>query len=190
VYDPEGLPDAVAFISHWRRLAEAAGLPGLYFIAEHRDPFWDARSQGFDAFILKPSFMRRRAWTPWSQPVQKIRNRILDAIGRPSVFDYDAMQPYLLPERASPLAIPCVLPNWDNTPRSGKRGVVLENSTPQKFGAALDRALALWRGRDREDNFLFVKSWNEWAEGNHLEPGRRWGRAYLEVLAAKIKACN
>ncbi|KQY81394.1 MULTISPECIES: glycoside hydrolase family 99-like domain-containing protein [Roseateles] len=188
VYAPDDLPDPVAFIAHWRRLAEEAGLPGLYVLAEHRDPFWDARAHGFDAFILKPSFMRRRAWTPWSQPLQKIRNRILDALGRPSVFDYEAMQPYLLPERASPQAIPCVLPNWDNTPRSGARGVVLENSTPQKFGAALDRALALWRGRDREDNFLFVKSWNEWAEGNHLEPNRRWGRAYLEVLAAKINA--
>ncbi len=188
VYDPDNLPDSIAFTNHWRQLANEAGLPGLYLLAEYRDPFWNPKSRGFDAFVLKPSFLRRRTWTSWRQPAKKIYNKYLDLLGRPSVFDYEFMQSHLLPELASPLAIPCVLPNWDNTPRSGARGVVLEGSTPQKFALAIDRALALWRKRDREDNFIFVKSWNEWAEGNHLEPSRRWGRAYLEVLATKLRS--
>ena len=33
-----------------------------------------------------------------------------------------------------------------------------------------------------EENFVFIKSWNEWAEGNYMEPDRKYGRKYLEVF--------
>jgi len=32
-----------------------------------------------------------------------------------------------------------------------------------------------------EENFIFINAWNEWAEGNHLEPCLKWGREYLEA---------
>lgn len=35
---------------------------------------------------------------------------------------------------------------------------------------------------DDENKIIFIKSWNEWAEGNHLEPDLKFGRQYLEVV--------
>ena len=187
LYAPDDMPEVRAFTDHWRELAHRHGLPGLYLLAEHPHADWDAPAKGFDAFVLKPSFMRRRSWRPWSEPVKKIADKILDWRGMPSRFDYAQTLAYFLPESASPLAIPCVLPNWDNTPRSGKRGVVLENAGPAQFGVALDRALNLCAKRQAGDDFLFIKSWNEWGEGNHLEPGRLHGRGYLETLRDRLK---
>jgi hypothetical protein len=38
-----------------------------------------------------------------------------------------------------------------------------------------------------ERRIVFIKSWNEWAEGNHLEPDLRFGRGYLEALRDELR---
>ncbi|MBK8742770.1 MAG: glycoside hydrolase family 99-like domain-containing protein [Betaproteobacteria bacterium] len=81
---------------------------------------------------------------------------------------------------------PCVVPNWDNTPRSGSNGRVLLGSTPELFRAHLRKAINVASRFPAERRFVFIKSWNEWAEGNYLEPDRRFGHAYLEVLRDEI----
>ena len=81
-------------------------------------------------------------------------------------------------------AYPCLLPNWDNTPRSGRNGFVLHGATPQLFEAHARKIAVGVRGRPAERNLVFIKSWNEWAEGNHLEPDLRFGLAFLDALKA------
>lgn len=187
VYSPLALPNARVTLDSWRAMAEAAGLPGLYLIGANHDPNWNCREYGFDAFVNIRGLQRRRSWTPWAKPMTKIRNWWLDKLGRPMVVDYGAKSDYFVPSQASNEAIPCVLSNWDNTPRSGMRGLVMTDATPERFGAQLKRALRRLEARQSEDNLLFIKSWNEWAEGNHLEPGRRWGHAHLEVVRKALR---
>ena len=76
---------------------------------------------------------------------------------------------------------PCVLPNWDNTPRVGRNGFVLDNPSPGLFKQELQQAVRQVEDRPSDQQIIFVKSSNEWAEGNYLEPDSANGKAFLKV---------
>lgn len=81
---------------------------------------------------------------------------------------------------------PCVIPNWDNTPRLGRWGWVLQDSSPELFAEHLRHAVSLIEDRPLEKRLVFLKSWNEWAEGNYLEPDERYGRGYVEAMRREL----
>lgn len=106
-----------------------------------------------------------------------------------NVRQYRHALPYLLYGCSDqPGVYPSITPNWDNTARSHARGVVLDGSTPELFRAHLQEALNLVESRRMEDRIIFVKSWNEWAEGNYLEPDQRFGHDYLKVIREEVSA--
>lgn len=77
---------------------------------------------------------------------------------------------------------PLILPNWDNSPRSGFNAVVIENSKPEIFEKQILKAQDFILDSNNSHNFIIVKSWNEWAEGNYLEPDNKIGYKYLEEI--------
>ena len=81
---------------------------------------------------------------------------------------------------------PSIIPNWDHSPRSGLGGTVLYGSTPALFREHVQEVVAAVAAKPEAQRLIFVKSWNEWGEGNYLEPDKRHGRAYLEVIAEAL----
>jgi len=194
IYKPEELPDAAGFIQHWNKLAQECGLKGIYFVGMSNN-FSSPELKFFDAIVPigpgdfldiqpKDSLVVRGARRLLRGKLSKyIPKSFLGRIGLPFRHDYGdaAAQAFArLPD--SDTFYPCVLTGWDNTPRSGYRGVVFENYTPNALGVALSKAINYVSGRNPEKRIVFLKSWNEWAEGNHLEPESREGRAYLNVV--------
>ena len=180
VFRPEELPDAREFVDRWQAMARKAGLDGLYLVAEASDllgagvRYARAADDGFDADVYMRIPARVDRFT-------HLRMRLLrKSMGGPEVYPYsdDAASLY----RPGPATQPCVYPNWDNTPRSGRGGLVLTGATPEKFRRNVESAVSLLADRPEQERLLWVKSWNEWAEGNHLEPDLREGRAWLEAL--------
>jgi glycosyl transferase family WbsX len=132
---------------------------------------------------------RRRQWLSWDEPIEKIKGKYLDWRQLPTVYLYEDIIDTLIFDRIAGIEnFPCLIPNWDNTPRSGANGLVFHRSTPELFRRHVRRALDRMRGVPREHRIVFVKSWNEWAEGNHLEPDRAFGLRYLDVLHEELAA--
>jgi lipopolysaccharide biosynthesis protein len=182
IYSPATLPNCAETLTLWRKMARSAGLDGLHLVAVAWDHDWDPAAHGFDAAVIQ-RLAPRRPWYHVSQPLRIAKGVLARLFRLPTIYRYRSVIPRLLPRALSNDALyPCVVPNWDNTPRSGTNGFVLHGSTPELFGLHMRRALSLTSHIATQRRMIFVKSWNEWAEGNHLEPDCRFGHAYLEAL--------
>ena len=75
-----------------------------------------------------------------------------------------------------------VAPNWDHSPRSGRKSLILTDSRPEYFGKLLIEAFETIKEKPVENQMIIVRAWNEWGEGNHLEPDLKYGLGYLEAI--------
>lgn len=191
VYRPHDLPPE--FSSIWQDLAIRHGLPGVHLVGMDETMFWDPRSAGFDASV-SIGFLPARELAPRSLSrrvrqglVRRIRGwHHIDELlvtGPLDVIRYEDATAYLVPRREVEWeTYPCAFPNWDNTPRAGRNGTVFTQSSPQAFSNHLAECIDFVTHRDPDHRIVIIKSWNEWAEGNYLEPDRRYGRSYLEEI--------
>jgi lipopolysaccharide biosynthesis protein len=187
IYDPLEIPHIKNVIDLWRDLAHKSGLRGLYLVGFSWDPTIPLAQHGFDASVtqrLPPLKQKISA----KNPIQWALRTLYLLNGKPTVYAYRKIMFDLLHEQNSKTEdYPCTIPNWDNTPRSGKKGLVLKDSAPDLFRMHFKNAIQRVRSYPIEHRIIFVKSWNEWAEGNHLEPDLKFGRGYLNVIKEELE---
>lgn len=193
VFQPRALPDAGQFTDLWRELALKAGFKGLYLVGEMAGVA-NTRDGGFDAGVDTGALLRLVTWQPWRRTVERLKWERKRLLRRPTILRYADVCEGFVTSRAS--GTPHVdrhfslLPGWDNTPRSGLNGLVLQGSTPEHFRRQVRRALSLGTQEPLEHRLLFLKSWNEWAEGNYMEPDLHFGHGYLEVLRDELAGAS
>jgi hypothetical protein len=181
VYNPKDLHEPVRTTDYWRESAVRAGLKGLYLIGIAHNKKWDPSEYGFDASVTQRLPWRNRR-LPGTRHVLKF-HQLFGKNGLPTVYYYEDLVDFFFPkERVSNRDYPCIIPNWDNTPRTGSDGLVLHESSPELFRILMIKALDRISDEADEHKIIFLKAWNEWAEGNYMEPDLRFGREYLEVV--------
>ena len=191
VYSPSDLPDPVLYVQRWRDMAYKAGFPGLYIVGMSNQPD-NTLMREFDKLMMfGPAdyiINQSRLYRAFHRDLGPRLNRRLPDIGfLPTRYNYNAVVETVLnvvPKNGRYL--PSVMPNWDNTPRSRQRGIVYEGATPAKFERLLRRAVDMVADNEPSERIVFIKAWNEWAEGNYLEPDRRYGRARLEAVGRAL----
>lgn len=73
-----------------------------------------------------------------------------------------------------------VLPSWDNTARRKTEGHIYNKSSPELYKKWLLSSIKKTNKIHPKNKLVFINAWNEWAEGCHLEPDKKYGYAYLE----------
>lgn len=188
VYRPGLLPDAARTADLWRARAQANGVGDLFLVTVQAFPgdLGSPVASGFDAAVAWEP-----AWGRFGAPrTQSVLARVLRRLGKgepglrgTAIYAYDdVVEASMARGHADYLQFPCVTPSWDNSVRrTGGGAAILHGSTPEKYAAWLAWAVRRARELPAGRQLVFVNAWNEWAEGNHLEPDQRWGRAYLEA---------
>ncbi len=153
----------------------------------------DPADTGFDAAVdFQPD------WSNLGQPLHRSAwHKILLSLGLTekayavhNIFKYHQVVENML-KRPAPnyKRIPCINPSWDNSPRRKRDAVMLLDSTPEVYEEWLRQTIKMGQSQNNE-GLIFINAWNEWAEGNHLEPDQKFGRAYLEATRRALESAK
>ncbi len=173
VYRPQKLPDPQRTFAIWREEVAAAGLPGIYlcYVESWGPPPGGPKAFGMDASVGFMPVTGDQVFTP----VDGTRGQRM--IDYRSSFEAQMQRP--TPQ--SYKRFPSVMVSWDNTARRPRGATIFSGATPEDYRQWLDWTVQTVAEVPEDENYVFVLAWNEWAEGNHLEPDQRYGRAWLEA---------
>lgn len=190
IYRPEKFDEMCQFINQWNMLAKQHNLEDGFFFVAHTTNFnnyFNLVNQGFDAVTVNPV---SRVINNYNDAKSLLRRRLERLVGylgerkKLTVIDYKYARPLFVNKNEDSLVnvIPTVIPNWDHSPRSGKNGFILHNSSPEYFRQNVEDAFGCLKEKPEEMKIVFLKSWNEWGEGNYMEPDQVFKHGYLDVL--------
>ena len=173
VYRPLHLPNGKAWTAKWQKMAKNAGFNGLFLVGHtlySRET--DAiLALGFDAVNIVPIGDTKRNIR---LALHHLPSLIRHLCGRaPLVYDYaQAMRVFASAIMKREEVIPTILPNWDHSPRSKNKALVLHNAHPQAFDAHVQAIRQIVE--NKQNQLVMLKSWNEWSEGNYMEPDNNY----------------
>ena len=193
IIDPSSIPDFREFKSVWNTLAMKNGLEGFFFVGYYNNgktiqlndvPFSLCDANAYDNLLLFQGGGGK--YSPFIRKMKKIWAYIFS---RP-VFLYDYRK-YALSLVSSECkrdnVYPVVVPNFDHSPRRNIMGLIFDHNSPSVFKKQLLKAFEYIKDKPIEHQIVFLKSWNEWGEGNYVEPDLKYGHQYLDALKSAIE---
>ncbi len=203
VYRPDALPNPQDFFDRLRQRLLSHGLEiSLGRVLSFRANPQDHLAPLFDFAVQFPVHGSYGQLNPCAAatPLRGVRDPL--QLSQTTVMHYQAWAreqarcyQQLLADSAGGVPVfPAVMPDFDNTARRGNRGGTLfVNHDGRAFCDWTKTVLRLLRRinfvnqrRFVPQPFLFLTSWNEWAEGSMLEPSQHLGYHYLNEL---YRAC-
>lgn len=207
IFEPFHHPHARLFMETWRRLAAENGLKGIYFYAITRsanfnrfmpdgtvgrvmpnlkssaDDYEAMLAQGYDALNSTGQVRAEMAYYNKYVNLGLIALRKYLPFIPATRFNYSRLiKNFFAPEDTWENVFPTVFPQWDRSPRIGKAEGVYVHATPQHFEQHMRDALHTVEKKEPDHRIIFLRSWNEWAEGNYVEPDLRYGHGFLEAI--------
>lgn len=182
-------PQIKLMADYWDELAQKSGLAGVCVIYRNIE-----RGKFIRKTIIPESEFRYNyepIFTGWNSPTlfQRVRNRLYKEMGvRPQKgirrLNYDKVWNDILQNAAKKYNEKNIFHggfvSYDDTPRRGVRGTIIEGASPEKFNRYFSKLIEISEKQGKQ--YIFLTAWNEWGEGAYMEPDTRLKYKYLEAL--------
>lgn len=187
IYRPLAFPEMNRFIDLWNNLAIQNGFKGFYFVGytlNVKGEYNELKQLGLNGICS--CRMRRHNKRDFNWFLRKALSVITHS---PERYKYKNVYPTLIGKEESELidVFPTLMPNWDHTPRSGAGGYLFTKSTPELFERHAKDVLMRISDKPVDSQICFLKSWNEWGEGNYMEPDLKFGKGYIHALRNAVE---
>jgi hypothetical protein len=179
IYRPLEIPDCMYYLRYWRELAKSEGFLDLYIIG-------DAVGKPVEQLGLDGSLYSGQRHLPkdiWDMPTRwdRLHSKKLKKVAYAKVIRHLVKQ-----DGYDAKEYPVIIPNWDTTPRLGEDAMIFYGNSPDLFKIHIRQVLDSVENRGHEEKIVFLRAWNEWAEGNYLEPDQEFGLGMLEALKSEL----
>jgi hypothetical protein len=204
IWNPSDVPHIKEFIALWNKLARENGLDGIHFVAFCQNMNYVKREEnsrlpmieqdagkifnrifdaGFDAVnslgIYRGEILSKGALNKY---LFRVLNKITGGMFVEKYKYRNIIKHLFCKEDRQENVYPTIIPNYDRSPRAGKKNALWYGSTPELFKQHIETAVELIKDKADEHKIVFLKSWNEWAETNYMEPDIYFGKGYLNSL--------
>lgn len=185
IYMLEDIPCAKEMFKLWNEYAIRDGFPGIHLVSMNKkpvnNPYVEAVAMygnygNYDKFFIK-----------------KIKNIVINKFHLPfrkeeNVLSYKRVWRNMVLEKPFEdiKTYPGAVVAYDETPRKGKRGTYIKGASSVIFKKYLKLQIKKAKKVCKVD-YIFIDAWNEWGEGNYLEPDVEHGYEYLEALRSALK---
>jgi lipopolysaccharide biosynthesis protein len=211
IYDPYKFQDVSHFIELWRKLAIKEGIADIHFVAianntttikrlpngslkrilpnlqSSAEVFNELLSLGFNSIA---SFGKSRGEMLYQgkyiRSINKLLHKYIPIL--PALrYNYpEVVRHFFSPEDSWENVYPTIMPQWDRTPRAGNGEGIYVNATPNHFKDHIIDCLKVVANKQPNHRIVFLKSWNEWGEGNYIEPDQKYGHGFLQAIKESL----
>lgn len=183
IYRPSLFPNLSNTLELWRSEAIRKGIGELFIGSMNGFGFLDKpEKSGFDCSIqFEPNFnnLPTQEFPTFSEKLLNKLKLYKPVKYKHKIISYPKYVDHAIASDILPLNIyPGITPGWDNSARRKDNATIFIDSTPEEYGRWLK---SIKNKYQTTHDYLFINAWNEWAEGNHLEPCLNWGTQYLEI---------
>lgn len=193
IYKDWSFKNVDSFIKYWNELAIDSGFPGIYFIKTVAGRNNDHLG-GFDAtFEREPFYTLNKSIGFHGKLYRYIRTRVFEVLNRKllikkgkGIVQYQMNYGKcckIIEKRETKNKDKTILgafTDWDNSPRRQYNSTIFTGVTPKLFKECL--RIQVRKAEKYNSPFVIINAWNEWGEGNYLEPDELYGDGFLKAV--------
>lgn len=194
VFCPLDIPDAQSFINCWQKLAKDEGIGGIHFVGMDMPDNVDCLEYGYDAFV--PNWRPKEFLINKNKPLAKhktffgFQRKAESSLPIPRIMSYHKYTNQYLQKSFHEKEYPLICCDWDNTPRSGIDGWLFKDFSFDDFYKICYKSFESTENKQPEEKIVLIKSWNEWAEGNYMEPDQKNSHKFLKTFNEALLKFN